>query len=111
MPVDVSTATWLSGPLLDDFLDHRRRRECVGPTRIEREMADDFSRLLLGQPVIHRPVQMVGDLRDLAGRDEGANGNEAPVAWCQSRPQPEIAEQHVRRVLNETGGDLPELLA
>ena len=28
-----------------------------------------------------------------------------------SGPQPEIAEQHVRRVLHKTGGDLPELLA
>src|ERR1700716_4184329 len=109
--VDGSTTTSLPGPLLDDVLDHRRRRERVGPTRIECEMADDLAGFLLGQPVIHRPVQMVGDLSDLARRDEGADGDEPPIARREPRSQPEIAEQHVRRVLDEAGRDLAKLLA
>src|SRR5882757_9883436 len=110
-PVGASRTTSLPGPLLDDVLDHRRRRERVGPTRVECEMADDLAGLLLGQPVIHRPVQMVGDLRDLACRDERADGHETPVARREPRSQPEIAEQHIRRVLDEAGRDLAKLLA
>ncbi len=100
----------LPGPLLDDFLDDRRGRERVGPTCVESEMSDDLSGLLLGQPVIHRPVQMVSDLRDLARRNQGADGDQAAVPWREFRPQPEISKQDIRRVLDKTGGDLSELL-
>ena len=54
---------------------------------------------------------MVGDLRDLAGRDKSAHGDEIPVAWCEPGPQPEIAEENIGRILNEARRDLPELLS
>src|SRR4051812_24717788 len=95
--VDGSTATSLPRPLLDDVLDHGRRRERVGPSRIECEMTDDLAGFLFCQPVIHGPVQMVGDLRDLPGRDQRAYRDEAAIARCEPRPQPEIAEQYVSR--------------
>ena len=31
------------------------------------------------QPVIHRPVEMLGKLRDLAGRDQGADGDQTAI--------------------------------
>ena len=66
-------------------------------------MSDDLAGFLLGQPVIHRPVQMVGNLRNLTGRDEGADRDEAAVARCEPRPQPEILR---RRSGLQLKGDL-----
>src|SRR3954451_13488254 len=109
--VDGSTATSLPRPVLDDLLDHRRRRERVGPTGVECKMSDDLAGFLFCQPIIHRPVQMVGDLRDLAGRDQRTDRDETAIARCEPRPQPEIAKQYVSRVLNESGRDLSKLLA
>src|SRR3954465_5968626 len=53
---------------------------------------------------------MGGDLRGLAGRNQGADGDQAAVPRREFRPQPEISKQDIRRVLDKTGGDLSELL-
>jgi hypothetical protein len=53
---------------------------------------------------------MIGDLRDLTGRDQGAHRDETSVPWRESRSKPEIAEQDVGRVLDKTGRDLSELM-
>ena len=50
----------------EDILGDRQRRERVGPTDIEGKMRHDLRRLLLRQAVIHRPVEVVRDLLDLA---------------------------------------------
>jgi hypothetical protein len=74
-------------------------------------MAEHLPGFLPGQPAIHRPVQMISDLRDLPCRDESAHGDEAAVARSKARSQPEIPEEDVRGVLDETRCDLAELLA
>ena len=74
-------------------------------------MAEHLAGFFPRQSVIHGPVQVVGDLGDLSGRDESAHGDKAPVSRRQARPQPEIPEEHVSRVLDETWRDLAELLS
>ena len=39
----------------------------MGPTRVEGQLCDDFGALFLSEFVIHRPVEVVGNLRDLTG--------------------------------------------
>ena len=41
-----------------------------------------------------------GQLRDLSGRDQRTDRDQAAVARRESGPQPQVAEQHVRRVLH-----------
>src|SRR5258705_3559845 len=96
--------------LLEHFLEYGQRGKCVWPAGVEGEMRNDLAGLLLRQPVIHRPAQMIRDLRDLTGCHEGTDGNKAPVARRQTGPQPKIPEQHVCRILDDPGGDVPELL-
>ena len=97
--------------LLDHFLDDRRRRERIGPAGIKGEMTEHLSGLLLRQSVVHRPVQVVGDLSDLSGRNKSAYRDQAAVPRSQARSQPEIPEQDVGRVLDEARRDLAELLS
>src|SRR5262245_19790646 len=99
------------GTLFDHFLDDWRRRARVGPTDVEGEMTEHLAGLLLRQSVIHRPVQVIGDLSHLSGRDESAHGGEAPVSRRQAGSQPEIPEEHVGRVLDEAWWHLAELLS
>ena len=66
-------------------------------------MRDDLRRLRARQAVVHGPVQVVGNLGDLAGRDQGADRDQAPVPGGEVGTQPQVAEQRVRRELVETG--------
>jgi len=56
-------------------------------------MTKHLAGFLPRQSIIHRPVQMIGDLSDLSGRDERAHSDEAAVPRDQPRSQPEIPEQ------------------
>jgi hypothetical protein len=73
-------------------------------------MTEHLAGLLPAQPVVHRSVQMIGDLGNLPGRDESAHGYKTPVLGGEAWPQPEVPEQHVRGVLDEARRDLAELL-
>ena len=63
-------------------------------------MGDNLRRLLLREPAIHRPVKVVGNLRDLTGSNQSANGNQASVPRCKVRAQPQITKKKLRRVLH-----------
>src|SRR3954470_5205815 len=97
--------------LLDDVLDDRCRGESIGPSGVEGEMAEHLAGFLPRQPVVHCAVQMIGDLRNLTRGNQRAHGHQAAVARSQRRPEPEIAEQHVGRILDKARRDLPELLS
>jgi len=73
-------------------------------------MRDDFPSLLLRQPVIHRPVQVVCDLPDLAGSNQRADRNETPIPGSKVRSQPKVTEQNISGVLNDSRSDVTELL-
>jgi hypothetical protein len=73
-------------------------------------MRDHFPGLFLRQPIIHRPVQVVCDLRDLAGGNQRGDCNETPILWGRVRTQPHVAEQNLRGVLHNTRRDVAELL-
>src|SRR2546422_598063 len=77
-------------PLVEHLLRGRHRREDEGPAGIESEMREDLGGLGPGQPVVHRSVEVIGHLRRLACRDQGADRHQAPVPRCKVRPQPEI---------------------
>lgn len=74
-------------------------------------MGDGFGGLLFGEPVIHRAIEMVGDLLDLAAGDQRSNRDQAAIARRKVRAQPQVAEQIVRRVLHETRCDSAELVS
>ena len=73
-------------------LEHRQRRERLGPTGVERQLRDNFAGLRLCQAVIHGPVEVVGDLIDLAGRDQSADGDQASIPWRKTRPEHGVSE-------------------
>src|SRR5262245_41680996 len=63
--------------LLEDFFRDRQRGEHIGPADIEGEMRQDFLGFLFGEAVIHRPIEMIGDLCCLSRCDQGANRDQA----------------------------------
>jgi len=73
-------------------------------------MRQHFGCLRFGQSVVHRAIEVIGDLRGLAGCDKRAHRDKAPVAGRESRTQPQFAKQQVRRVLRDAGSDLSDVL-
>jgi hypothetical protein len=59
----------------------------------------------LGKPVIHRPVEVIRYLRDLAAGNEGAHCDEAAVERCKAGTLPDIAEDALLRELIQRGCD------
>ena len=53
--------------------------------------------------------EMRGELSDLTRSDQGTDRDQAPIARRQIRPQPQIAEQNVGGVLDDTRRDIAEL--
>jgi hypothetical protein len=86
------------------FLRDRQSREGVGPTRVVGEVHDCLSSLLLAQAVIHCPVEVVRNLGDLAGGDQRAHRDQAPISRRKIRTQPQVAEQDISGVLDESPG-------
>jgi hypothetical protein len=62
-----------------DIFHDRQCGKGIGPTGVERQMRDDLPGLLLRQPVIHRPVQVVCNLRDLARSNQRTDSDQAPI--------------------------------
>lgn len=60
--------------------------------------------------MIHRPVEVIRDLRDLAGGDESTDGHQAPVSRCQGRTEPQVMEQYVAGVLHESRSHRADIL-
>ena len=56
-------------PLLEDILRHRQGREDIRPPGVERQVRRDLRGLPLCQSVVHRPVQVIRQLRRLSRRD------------------------------------------
>ena len=73
-------------------------------------MRNGFRGLRLRKAVIHRPVEMVGNLRDLTGRDERADRDQAPIARRKVRTQPQVPEQNIGGVLDDSRDHPAELL-
>src|SRR3954468_24610898 len=89
-----SCGAWLSS-LREDFLRDRQRRHCVGPARIKCEMRDHLGCFVLSEPVVHRSIQVKRDLSDLPRRDKRGHRDEAAIARCEFRAQPQIPKQVV----------------
>src|SRR5258708_17399705 len=98
-------------PLFDDVLHDRQRREHARPAGIEGELRENLSGLLWRQSVVHRPAEMVGNLGDLAGSDQGTDRRQAAIARRQVRTQPQVAEQNLARILDDSRSNLAELRA
>ena len=74
-------------------------------------MRDGLRDLTLRQAVVHADRDMARELRDLTIGDQRADGDETAVPRREIGPQPQVAEQHVGRVLNDAREDRAELLA
>jgi hypothetical protein len=68
-------------------------------TRHRTPVRDNLYRLRLSKSVIHRPVEMVGNLCGLAGGNQRADRHESSIAGSKIRAKPEIAEQNIGGVL------------
>src|SRR5262249_20314422 len=99
-----------TGTLVEYFLGDRQCREDIRPACVEGELRQYFCPLLLGQPIIHCSVEMIWDLRDLPGSNEGADGNQTTVARCKVRTQPQVEKQDIGRVLQDSGSYRTKLL-
>ena len=82
-------------PFVEHVLGHRDGGHGVRPAGVERQVRNDLRRVRLGDTVIHRAVQVIGDLRDLTGCNERADRHQTAIARCEIWTKPEIAEQHV----------------
>src|SRR5438270_10381196 len=58
------------GTAIEDALSDRYSRECVRPACVECKMRDHFRSLRSREAVIHRPIEVVRNLRDLARGDQ-----------------------------------------
>lgn len=74
-------------------------------------MRQGLRSLRLLQSEVHRPVQVIRQLRRLSRRDQGAHGDEAAVPRRQIGTLPEILEQHACGVLDDAWCDRAVLLA
>src|SRR2546427_10560807 len=101
----------LVGPFLEDVLCNRQRRENVGPTGVEGELREDLRGLRLRQAVIHRPVEVVGNLRNLTRSYQRADSDQAAIPRRKVWTQPQVAEQKVGGVLNDSWCHRAELLS
>src|SRR6516225_5327098 len=103
-------APQLFGTFFENILCDRQGRESVRPTCVEGQMRDNFRGLCLRQAVVHCPIEVVRDLRNLAGSNERAHSNQASIPWRKVRTQPQVLEQNVRSVLHDSRSHVTELL-
>jgi hypothetical protein len=89
---------------LKHILCDRQGRKDIRPTDIEYEMGDRLRGLRLCQAVIHRPIEMIGNLGDLTGSDERADRDQTAIAGSKVRPKPQVAEEYVGGVLDDARG-------
>src|SRR2546426_7039648 len=93
----------LARTFLEDVLCHRQRRKDVRPADIESQVRQGLGCLGLSKSVVHRPIQVVGNLCNLTRSYQGADRYQTAIARRQVRTQPKVAKQQVRRVLHHTG--------
>src|SRR4051812_33303726 len=74
-------------------------------------MCDNFPDFDTREAVIHGPVEVIGDLRNLTRGDQRTYGDQAAIARCKTRPEPKVAEQDIGRVLNKPWCYRTELLS
>ena len=74
-------------------------------------MRDRFCGLRLRQAVVHRPIEVRGQLRNLPRCDERADGDETAVAGRKILTQPQVSEEHVGGVLHDARRHRAELLS
>src|SRR5437867_5662197 len=96
---------------LEEVLCHRQRGKDVRPTGVEGKLCKDLRGLRLRETVIHRPVEVIRDLGDLARRYQGADSDQAPIPGGKVRTQPEVPEKYICGVLHYSGCHAAELLA
>src|SRR6267143_43277 len=100
----------LARTFLEDVLCHRQRRKDVRPADIKSQVRQGLGCLGLSKSVVHRPIQVVGNLCNLTRSYQGADRYQTAIARRQVRAQPKVAKQQVRRVLYHSGCNRAELL-
>ena len=74
-------------------------------------MGKDLRRLRLGKAVVHRSIEVVRNLGNVAAGDEGADSDETPISRSKIGAQPKVTEQNISGVLHDSRSDIPELLS
>src|SRR5260370_19096878 len=95
---------------LEDILHDRQCRKGIRPTGVEGQLRDSLRGLRLCQTVVHRAIEVVRNLHDLAVSNKGADCDETSIARCKVWTQPQVAKQSVSGVLHDARSDSSELL-
>src|SRR5215470_14500809 len=97
--------------MLEHFFREERRRHGGGPARVKREVGDQLNDLVSGDPVMERAPEMTPQLLAAIERHQRRNGDEAAVTLGESRPFPDITEEHLLREIDELRSDGAYLVA
>src|SRR5262249_60784269 len=98
--------TGLSGfPPVEDAAGDRPGGHGGGPAGVEGEVGDDLADLLARDAVVQRAFEMPRQLVGAVHGDERRDGDEAPVALGESRPLPDVAEEHLLAEVDELRRD------
>ena len=73
-------------------------------------MRERLGSFRLLQTIIHRPVEMSRELRDLTRGDERAHCRETLVPWRERRTQLQVMKQRLAGVLHDTRCDRADSL-
>jgi hypothetical protein len=103
-------AAVLAGPLLQHLFYNRQRGEYVRPTRVEGQLRHHFGGLRLREAVVHCPVQVIRQLRELPRGYKRTDRHQASISWREARTQPEIMKKCFRRVVHDTWRHRTEVL-
>src|SRR5258708_30379742 len=95
---------------LEDILHDRQCRKGIRPTGVAGQLRDSLRGLRLCQTAVHRAVEVVRNLRDLALSNKCADRDETSIARCKVRTQPQVAKQNISGVLHDARSDSSELL-
>ena|SRR2546425_6411793 len=76
---------FLMGTFLEDIFYDRQGGEGIGPTCVESQVRNNFPGLFPSQPIVHRPVEVVRDLRDLGGSNQSAHRDQTSISGSKAR--------------------------
>ena len=63
-------------------------------------MSKHLRRLIACETVVHGPIQVIRNLCDLTSRNQRSHGDETAIARCKCGPQPQVAKEELRGVLD-----------
>jgi hypothetical protein len=96
--------------LLEHILRHEHRRHCGWPTRVKRQLRNQFDDFVPCHAILKRTLQMETVLFGAVEGDQGGDGDNTAVALGKAGPLPNIPEQYLLGECNELRRDVADRL-